>query len=488
LNDPSPTERRAAAALLGLGMVAWTVAETVFARAKALGLQSEWAFDVTFFHNLVWNTVNGNGWTQSATYHEPPGIFGETHFEPILLLAAPLYAVMPSLTTLLTVQTAVLSLGAIGVYRLLVAEGMRPLGAALGGWVFLLWWPLIRMGQADVRPLLWALPFLLLTVAALREARHWQAFTWGLLACLCREEVPVMVAGAAFGALLWLKAPARARRITAVTLAVAAGVFFVVTTLLRSNTTFYIQPERFLDKLMGTGEDQPSSWGQTPAELLPVRLRYLREWVVPAGLGIALAPEALIGSIPLWVYLFAEAHEWAGWEGPYVHHAAPAAGLFAAAAALGWGRLIRWSRIGRWLGPVVLIGLFAAEAQTLQDRWERVMQPEWEPWAQQHDRVVEAHRLAALVPADASVMADWDTVHLFSGRAQVWSYHQESPEPLTVPAPGEPLNEPLLVPAGLTPAWALVKRDDHDWTARTEAAGLVERDRGSEWALFGPPD
>jgi hypothetical protein len=135
---------------------------------------------------------------------------------------------------------------------------------------------------------------------------------------------------------------------------------------------------------------------------------------------------------------------------------------------------------------ILLLGLLGAEARVLQDRWERVIAPELEPWRTQEPRVLEAHRLAALVPPDASVMADWDTVHLFSGRAQVYCYYQEEPEDLFVPADGR-LDEPLIPRAGLTPDWALIDREDERWLLRAAAAGLVERGGGEEWVLLGPP-
>lgn len=476
--EPSRASLFAARAFVVLGAAAFAVGHTALARWKALGLQSEWPFDLTFFHNLVWNVASGHGYRQSATYHEPPGIFGETHFEPILLLAAGPYKLAPQLDTLFAVQSSLLALGAWGVYRLVRKAPAPPLAAAAAAWVYLLWWPVWRMAMADVRPLTWSLPFLLLLAAALWEERHWEAFLWGLLACLCREEVPALVVFLCAGA--WVAGRARP---TALRLALAAVLFFALSTALRSNTSFYIQPSRWIEALVGGGGGDEGEWGHSAWELLGVRLAYLRQWIVPVGAGALLAPELLVGALPLFGYLFTQPHEWASWEGPYIHHAAPAVGVVAAAAAVGWSRALRRAPAG--LVVVVLFALIGAEIWDLQRRWEPIIAPEITPWLEQEPRVLEAHRLAAQVPADASVMADWHTVHLFSGRAAVYAYHQESPEPEALEPPTEgPLTTPLLPRPALTPDWALVHRDDGVWLRRCAAAGFVERERGDEWTLL----
>ena len=441
-------------------------------------MQSEWGFDVTFFHNLVWNFANGHGYRQSGTYHEPPGIFGETHFEPILLFAALPYRLFPGLDTIFALQSSLLALGAWGVYRLVRQAPAPPLIAAGAAWVYLLWWPVWRMAAADIRPLTWSLPFLLLLAASLREEKHWQSFVWGLLACLCREEVPALVIFLCVGS--WLRGRARP---TALRLALAAALFVALSTALRSNASFYIQPGRLLEALLGGGGGDDGGWGHSAGDLFGVRLDYLRQWLVPVGLGALLAPEILLGALPLFGYLFTQPHEWATWEGPYVHHAAPAVGIVAAAAAAGWPRLLR--RVPAPLAVAALLAILAAEGWDLRHRWERIIQPEISAWLEPEPRVVEAHRLAALVPADASVMADWHTVHLFSGRSQVYAYHQESPEPdrLEPPADG-PLIGPLLPRPEVTPEWALVHREDAVWLRRSLAAGFVVRERGDEWTLL----
>ncbi len=534
---PDSSRERLAYVLLAVGVVAFAVLHTVLAHWKSQGLMSEWGFDLTFFHNLVWNFSEGHGYRQSATYHEPPGIFAETHFEPIILLAVPFYKVVPSLTTLFAVQATLIALGSIGVFRLVRSGGGTALAAVAGAWLYLGWWPVWRVTMADIRPLTWALPLLLLCCAALREGKHREAFAWGLAACFSREEIPLLVIGLCAAAWLWRLEPRGRRRTTAVLLAVASVVFLVGTTMMRSNSTFYIRPMDWIRTMLG-GENPDGAmaqWGHSAGELLGTRVRFLAEWFVPVGIGAVLAPELIAASAPMLVYLFSQAHEWATWEGPYIHHSAPAMGLIAAAAAVGWTRLLTrlpvervsqmcedratrlriavlsqprpsfvvwlmdrtgqldWRSVCRGASVIaVLIGLFAAEVLVLRgirinqedvvySRWERHVEGEIEPWRQQDERVLEAHRLADQVPADAVVMADWHTVHLFSGRLYVYSYHQESPDEIS---PG--VGEPMLAKAEEQPRWALINTEDQPWMARAEAHGLIPRDRGGDWVLYGP--
>ena len=479
--------------LLAAAMAAFTVTLTRLSSWKARGLMPEWPLDLTFFHNLVWNVAHGHGYRQSATWHEPPGIFNETHFEPILLLAVPPYALIPGLDTLLAVQAGLLALGAVGVYRLARSGGANGWAAAAAGAVFLSWWPLWRMALADVRPLTWSIPFLLLCAAALREGRQVETLLWGLLACCSREEVPLIVAGLGAAALVWRADPVvgtvRERRFLGLRLAAACFVFLVATNAMRSNVTFYIRPDEWIARLLsGDSSDQLAHWGRSPSEMLQIRGRFLLEWAVPAGFGALLAPELLLGAVPLFVYLFSQAHEWAGWEGPYIHHSAPAVALVAAAAALGIARAlsrIPHSRAGLAVSIVVIAGLLLGHRALLQGYHERVTLAEIEPWTEQQDRVVELYRLAAQVPADAPVMSDYGTVHVFSGRHDVYCYQQEEIEDPRPPDDG-PLIDPLLPPAPVQPTWALIHTDHPDWAARSLAAGLREVDRGAEWILFGP--
>lgn len=473
----------AATALAGAAVV-FAALLTGVQRVKLLALTSEWPFDLTFFHNLVWNVAQGNGYRQSASYHEPPGIFAETHFEPLLTLAAPFYWVVPRVETLFAVQSALLALGAWGVWRIARGEAAGPWTAALAGTTWLAWWPLLRTGMADVRPLMWSAPLLILLVAALRDRRSGEALLWAVLASLSREEIPLLVL--ALLALWALRPGSPGERRRALGLGLGVGLLWLGTTALRDNATFYIDP---LTWLRGGGGPR---WGHTAAELLPTRLAWLGEWAVPVGAGALLAPEILLAAAPLFIYLFSQGHEWATWQGPYVHHASPALGLVAAASVIGWSRLLRLAARSRLpaalrrVGPPLLAAalLGGALAQDLR-AWPRHVQHELDPWLHQDPAVLDVHRLAERVPRDAPVMTDFSAIALFSGRADVYCYQQEEDTVLAAAPP--PPTGPLIAPAAHQPRWALVRRDHGTWIDRARDAGLVDVERAGDWLLLGPP-
>ncbi len=512
--------------LLALAMVAFAVLHTKMLAWKSAGLTVEWPIDLTFFHNLVWNVAQGNGHIQSASYHEPPGLFGETHFEPILLLAVPFYWLAPRLETLFAVQSTLLALGAIGVYRLARAESASPLAAATGGLIYLAWWPLWRMAMADIRPLTWSIPFLLLLVAALRETRKKEAFVWAVLACLCREEVTLLVMSAALATMAWKAAPREQRKRLAKLVIAATAGFLVVTSALRLNITFYIQPGEWTRDFLGgrMGETGAADWGRTPASMFWDRVRYFLEWLVPVGFGALLAPELLLACLPLVVYLFSQAQWEAMWDGPYIHHPAPAVALAAAAGAVGWSRLLRIWKLPATAIVGILVALLAWEGLNIKAHWQPHILPELAPWLIQdegrfesmdvdnkewlRDRVRGAEQLRRLVPEDAAIVTDYDTLHLFSGRFAVYCYQQMEIDKVEPPAEG--LSEPLLPyspeltdsqvsehadirypvpnPPRRQPRWALLHKDHEPWHKRVRAAGLLEIQAASDWVLYGPPE
>ena len=248
------------------------------------------------------------------------------------------------------------------------------------------------------------------------------------------------------------------------------------------------------------------------------------EWLLPVGIGALLAPELLLAAAPLVVYLFSQAQWEALWDGPYIHHPAPAVALAAAAGAVGWTRLL-----SRWKLPLaavtgILVALLVWEGLNIKSHWEPHILPEIAPWLIQdearfesldvdnrewlRDRVRGAERLRALVPKDAAIVTDYQTLHLFSGRFAVYCYQQMEIE--NVEPPHQGLTEPLLPyspqltenqvaehadihyavpnPPRRQPRWALVHNDHEPWHRRVLAAGMHRIDAASDWVLYGPPE
>ncbi len=123
------------------------------------------------------------------------------------------------------------------------------------------------------------------------------------------------------------------------------------------------------------------------------------------------------------------------------------------------------------------------------------------------DRVRGVDELRKMVPEDAAIVTDYDTLHLFSGRFAVYCYQQMEIDPV---APTQGMSEPLLPyspalttsqisehadirypvpnPPRRQPRWALVHRDHEPWHERVQAAGLSRVAAASEWVLYGPAE
>ncbi len=498
MRPAGPRRERGAALGVLLLVAAFAVVHAVIAGLTWRSLRNEWALDLAYFHHQVFNVAHGDGFSQSLHWHESQWIFGNTHFNPIIVLAAPLQWLWPGLDSLLACQALLIALGGYGAWRLARAHGAGPeigLGAAA---VFLLQAPLWRLAQADVRPLMWAVPFLVLLAAALAERRAREAMLWGLLACLCREEIPVLVAAVAllhgFGPGLVTR-----RRGLALRVALGALALLAATSIIRPEAEAYIDPTMWLMESIGWGLDLPRGVGPDPVWVHRAgeRLVWLAAWAWPVGVLALAAPRLLLACVPLFAYLLTSEVGWASWTGEGPHYTAPAVALVGAAAAVALGWLDGSGPTGPapWTGPprgprprprwivfgalgivlsVQLAQLGAAATSWIRDDVSAALEDE--------PTVRGIRELASAVPRGAPVMADFDTVHLFAGRRWLYCYERQAMrEDLDPTAPG-----PLL-PVEVQPTWALLKDQHPEWIARAERAGLLERARSGRYVLMGPP-
>jgi uncharacterized membrane protein len=151
-------------------------------------LRGQW-FRMSIYQGATWNTE-----IDIASIARPDSLLA-FHFEPMLLLFVPLYALGGGVTLLLVVQSIGLALGAVPAYRLAsVASGSTVAGVAvaaayllspLGQWAVL----------SDFHTATLAAPLLLLCVERLIVGRSpRQALIAGGLAAAAREDVGLVLA------------------------------------------------------------------------------------------------------------------------------------------------------------------------------------------------------------------------------------------------------------------------------------------------------
>lgn len=209
----------ATAAILGLLYVA-TIGFYALRHHRALGTAT---YDLGIYDNVVWHSAHGR---PLATSVLPAGTHLAGHFDPILVLIAPLYRLLPGAETLLVLQVIWLALGAVPLFLLARDVLGRPWAAATLCAVYLLHPSLHGANLFDFHSLTLAIPLLVSAVWLLHRRRHGAYAAVVLLLLLVREDVSLLLCFLGLWALLDGKP-----RAGLLTIAAAATWFVVVRAL-----------------------------------------------------------------------------------------------------------------------------------------------------------------------------------------------------------------------------------------------------------------
>lgn len=155
------------------------------------------AFDLGNLDQVIWNTLHGRFFqftNQAIDWYGPPTRLA-IHFEPIILPLSLLYVFHADPRILLVFQTLALATGTLPVFlltRRYLAEW--PLLAPLMVVAYLLSPALLGLNIFDFHPYALATPFLLYALLALAYRRYGWMLVCCVLACTCKEDVPLSVA------------------------------------------------------------------------------------------------------------------------------------------------------------------------------------------------------------------------------------------------------------------------------------------------------
>ena len=174
-------------------------------------------FDLGNMTQAVWSTANGDPLAVTNLAGEQTTRLA-SHFDPILVLFAPLWLVWPSPEALLVAQAVALALGALPVFWL-ARKHLDSERAGLGFALAYLLFPATQwVALSDFHPVALACPLLLFAFWFLDEDRLLPFVICAALACTTKEELPLAVAGLG----LWY-AVARRRPGAGVAIAVAGA-------------------------------------------------------------------------------------------------------------------------------------------------------------------------------------------------------------------------------------------------------------------------
>ena len=338
-----------------------------------------------------------------------------SHVDPILVLFALPWLVWPDPALLLIAQAVLVALAAWPVYRLGLRHLSDPMAAAGCALAALLYPPLQFAALDEFHPVTLAIPLLLFAFVLLEEDRRWLAVPFLVLAALCKEEIPLVIA------LMGLYFALRKRRLWPLIVTAAAGAYFLAAVGLVIPHFNSAGSSAFLDRY-SNGEESMRSlatglltqpWRAVTTLLAPSGLAYLVKLLWPFGFTSLASPLTfLIGLPELLINLLSskpQQHSIA------YHYVAAEVPFVIAAMVLGLRRIGGWlargsararragpHRLHRFLAlPVVAVALLATftvgPLSGARPGWGLVLTPE--------HRAVIAEALAK-VPADASVSAD----------------------------------------------------------------------------------
>ncbi|HUQ22719.1 MAG TPA: DUF2079 domain-containing protein [Gaiellaceae bacterium] len=150
-------------------------------------------FDLGNMTQAVWSTAHGQVLSVTDVQGEQISRLG-SHFDPILVVLAPLWWLWPSPELLLVVQAAAVGAGAFPVFWLGRKHVRSDRAAAALAIAYLLSPPVQWLTVSDFHPVALACPLLLFAWWHLDERRHWKFALFAALAIAAKEHVGLAVA------------------------------------------------------------------------------------------------------------------------------------------------------------------------------------------------------------------------------------------------------------------------------------------------------
>jgi uncharacterized membrane protein len=387
-------------------------------------------YDLGNMVQAVWATARGHPLQVTSGGGEQFTRLG-SHFDPILIVFAPLWWVWPSPEMLLVAQAVAIALGALPVYWLARKHlGSDRAGVAVAV-AYLLYPPVEWLTIDEFHPIALACPLLLFAFWYLDEDRLLAFAVFAAIACLTKEEIPLVVAG--FG--LWY---ALSRRRWVVGGAIA-GAGAAIAAIAAGFVIPHFSPtgeSRFNARY---GEVGGSAGGILKTAVThPVRLleaafswrdlRYLADLILPLAALSLLAPLVLVALVPeLVLNLLSDVSTQTS---IHYHYTAGEIPPLVAAAVLGAGAVARRRPrlAGSLAGALVVAALAANYARGPLPLWREFpgTSPVKSDFATitEHDRI--ADRALGLVPGNAVVSSTNSLGAHLSARRRVLSFPRVS--------------------------------------------------------------
>jgi uncharacterized membrane protein len=362
-------------------------------------LRGQW-FRLSIYQGATWNTEIDLG-----RIARPDSLLA-FHFEPMLLLLVPLYA-LGGISLLLVLQAVAVGLGAVPAYRL----GRHATGSAAAGLGVAAAYLLSPLGQwavlADFHTSTLAAPLLLLSVERLVIRRSTvQALLAATLAVTAREDVGLAVA--ALGLVVLVRRCGH-RPAGVALLAMGVGASILGALVIRSYNGGLPFDARYAETL-GRG-----FWGLLEAVGRPGVVAYGQVVLASGGWLGLLSPWALVPALPSLVLNALSTSPWMA--AGMAHYSGLVLPFVVIGAAAGLRQVRTRPRSIRGLSALLVLGSVFAYVMEGSGPFGGNFAPAWvTPHAQR------AESLAQSLPAEAAVSASSSLVPRVSRRAHVYVF------------------------------------------------------------------
>jgi uncharacterized membrane protein len=180
--------------LLGLAVLAYTGLLSYFTILKHNSFQT-YAWDLGIFNQSFWTTLYDGKFFYSTVelLVNPSGSFLGTHFSPIIFLVLPFYALYPAPQSLLVLQSFVLALGALPLYKLAKLIGKHRIFALSFVFAYMLYPPLQGINWFDFHVQSF-LPLFFFSTLYFLETREWKPYFLFIFLSLMVEEHAALIA------------------------------------------------------------------------------------------------------------------------------------------------------------------------------------------------------------------------------------------------------------------------------------------------------
>ena len=185
----------------------WLVGIIIFVHFSiilVLGLSRYWGYmssinDIGQFDQAIWGILHGEFFLNNICFNQVTNWLGP-HFTPILILFAPMYAIIPSANWLTLAQALALSLAAWPLFLLASHVCLSEKAGLLWAVAYLVNPFLLNAAAWDFHPMTLAVPFVTISMLAIEKKKPYLLFASTFVILLCKEHFGIMAVG--FG-LLW---------------------------------------------------------------------------------------------------------------------------------------------------------------------------------------------------------------------------------------------------------------------------------------------